>query len=135
MQRPENYVLFWMLTFAGGVCMLAVAITFEMWGRRIVLRSHHLALKICVPPLLILSALALFVIVPAVLAAFYDSSYGYQMEPGELPGPLGDTGMGSFIVVMLWPFGIILLFLYALILAFQFFRWLLSDLHQSNLNS
>jgi hypothetical protein len=127
MQRPENYGLFWMLIFAGGILMLAIAIACHMGGRRVILHGRYLAFRVCVPPMLILLVMALFVVIPAALANFYKSSYGYQMQPGEAPGPLGDTNTGDFIVVLLWPFGFVLLFVYALAWAVGFFRWLLSS--------
>src|SRR6266436_6541251 len=131
MQRPENYGLLAMLIFAGGVLMLAIAIAGHVWGRRIVLHGRYLALRVCVPPLLILLVIALFFIIPAGLASFYQSSYGYQLQPGEASGPLGDTNTGDFIVVLLWPFGFVLLFVYGLVLfafgVFRLFRWIGED--------
>jgi hypothetical protein len=60
------------------------------------------------------------------LAGFYQSSYGYQLQPGEPSGPLGT--MGDLIGVLLLLFGFLLLLGYALVLfvygTFRFFRWL-----------
>jgi hypothetical protein len=126
MQRPENYALLGMLIFAGGVVMLAVAIACHICGRRVIRHSRYLALRVCVPALLILLVIGLFAIIPASLADFYQSSYGYQLQPGEASGPMGETG--GLIVVLLWPFGFLLLFIYVLVFfvygAFRFFRWI-----------
>jgi hypothetical protein len=126
MQRPENYGLFAMLIFAGGVLMLAIAIACHIWGRRIILHSRYLALRVCAPPLVMLFVITLFVIVPLALAGFYQSSYGYQLQLGEPSGPLGT--MGDLIGVLLLLFGFLLLLGYALVLfvygTFRFYRWL-----------
>jgi hypothetical protein len=121
MQRPDNYPLLAVLILAGGVVMLAIAIACHFWGRRIVLHGGHLVLRVGAPPLLILLVIALFFVIPAGLAGFYQSSYGYQLQPGEAPGPMGDTGV--IIVVLLWPFGFVLLLVYGLVLfAYGVFR-------------
>ena len=116
MQKPENATLFLVLLFAGAVLMLAIGITCHLWSRRIILRGRYLALKICVPPLLMLLVIALFVIIPVTLSGFYSSSYGYQLQPGEPSGPLGTTG--ELIGVLPLLFGCAVLFCYALFLAF-----------------
>jgi hypothetical protein len=125
MQRPENFSLFVLLILAGVVVMAAAAITAHICARRVILRSRYLALKVCVPPLLLLSIIALFVRWPVVLSNFYSSSYGYQLQPGEPPGPLGSAG--DFITVLLWLLGMACLIGYGLYVLFLFFRLWLSD--------
>jgi hypothetical protein len=125
MQRPENFSLFALLIFAGVVVMVAAAIAFHICARRVILRSRYLALKVCVPPLLMLLVIVLFVRGPVALSNFYSSSYGYQLQPGEPSGPLG--GVGDFITVLLWLLGMALLIGYGLYVLFLFFRLWLSD--------
>jgi hypothetical protein len=72
--------------------MVTIGIACHLWARRIILRSRYLALKICVPPLLMLLVVALFVIITATFSGFYSTSYGYQLQPGEPSGPLGTMG-------------------------------------------
>jgi hypothetical protein len=126
MQRPENYGLLAILFFTAGVLMLAVALGGHVWGRHVVRHGRYRAVRICVPPLLMLLVVALFIIIPGSFASFYDASYGYQLQPDETAGPMGSTG--GIIVLLLWPFGFVLLLVYGLVLLsygiFRFFRWL-----------
>jgi hypothetical protein len=125
MQRPENATLFLVLLFAGGGLMVTIGIACHLWARRIILRSRYLALKFCVPPLLMLLVVALFVIITATFSGFYSTSYGYQLQPGEPSGPLGT--MGDLIGVLLMLFGFALLLGYLLFLAFLVLRVRLPD--------
>jgi len=126
MQRPENYGLLAILFLAAGVLMLAIALAAHVWGRHIVRHGRHRAVRVCVPPVLMLLVVALFIIIPGGFASFYDASYGYQLQPDETPGPMGSTG--GFIVLLLWPFGFVMLLVYWLVLLsygiFRFFRLL-----------
>jgi hypothetical protein len=123
MQRPENATLFFVLIFGGAVLMVAIGIACHLWARRIIFHGRFLALKICVPPLLTLLVIALFVIITATFSGFYSSSYGYQLQPGEPSGPLGTTGewVGNLLIL----FGFALLVGYALYLTFLILRLLI----------
>lgn len=87
--------------------MTAVGVACHLLARRIILGASHRALKILVPPILFISALVVFICLPASLSIFYSAHYGYQLLPGEASGPLG--GSGDFIASLLWLPGLLAL--------------------------
>jgi hypothetical protein len=123
MQRPENYGFLVLLILIGIILMLAVGITGHQWARRVILRGRYLVLKIAMPPLLFGLVTVFFVVVAAGFTALYQSFYGYQVQPGEAYGPLGDDGnAGGIIGILLLLFGVIFFAGYALYLIFLFLR-------------
>jgi hypothetical protein len=122
MQRPDNIPLLISLALAGAIVMAIIGIICHIWVRRIIISGRHLAIRICVPLLLLFLVLILYLAVPVALDTFYQISYGYQLQPGEAPGPLGDSGLSDFVFGPLILFGLVLLFGYAIFLPFLALR-------------
>jgi hypothetical protein len=129
MQRPENYSLLILLILASGILMLAVGWVCHALARRVILRSRYRALKICLPPSLMFLVVVLYIVVPAVLIGYYQTSHGYQLQPDEAPGPFA-LEAADLALLSLFLFGFILLFCYAVYLMFMltFFRELMVGL-------
>lgn len=122
MQRPENFSLLFLLLFAGWIFILLSGISSHYFARHVVLKTRFLTLKICVPPALLLLNIVLFIAIPVGIGRYYGSHYGYQLQPGEAPGPMGSPA--DLFCILLLLFNLVLLCGYALYLASLFFIWL-----------
>jgi hypothetical protein len=125
MERPESPTLFALSLIGGFTLMTAIAVYCHLLARRIILGSSRRALKIFVSPLIFVFVVAVFICLPGGLAAFYSAHYGYQLQPDETPGPLGN--IGGFIAVLLWLLGFVSLLAYAVYLLILSLRVWLSD--------
>jgi hypothetical protein len=105
----------WSLALGAAVVMIVAGMICHALARRIIVSSNHLILKIFVPFLLASLVIVLYVGVPLAIATFYDASYGYQLQPGESPGPLGNSS--DLIIMLLLLFGLALLLGYIIFLA------------------
>ena len=108
----DNPLFFLMLLIGGGVLMSVLAIACHRWSTRLILRGRHLLLRLCVPVLLT----GLFFIIPPVLAVLYSIFFGYRLEADEAAGPMGDPGG---LMLLLWPYGVLLLVVYAVAAFFR----------------
>jgi hypothetical protein len=106
----------------GWILVLVSGISSHFLLRRIIQKSSLLTLKICVPPALLLLNIVLFLAIPAGIGAYYNDHYGYQLQPGEAPGPMSSES--DLLIMLLLLFDLLLLCGYTLYLVSLFFRWL-----------
>jgi hypothetical protein len=124
MLRPDNYGLLMALLFAGWIFGLACVIVSHRLARRLGRSNKPVALKVSVPTVLFLLNVVLLIAIPKSISDYYGSHYGYQLQPGEEPGPLGDPS--EYLIMLLVFFNFLLVCGYALYLTGVFFKSLLS---------
>jgi hypothetical protein len=120
MARPDNFFVLALFDVSIVLLMYIGCTACRAWAIRIILRGHYLAAKILVPPLLGFFLLMLFAILSVAFTNFYDHFFGYQLQPDEVDGPLGNSS--SLNLVLVWLYGILMILGYFLSFAPLLFR-------------
>ena len=106
-----------MLILAGGILMPAIAAIFHRWSSRLLEKRRYFAARLWVPILLV----GVLIVIPPAFAILYSIPYpGYELQADEAPGRAG-SGLGVFIL-LLWPYWILVVLIYALAGFFRLFR-------------
>src|ERR1700712_2516300 len=103
----DNPLFFMALFFGGGVFLSFLAIACHRLSTRLIRQGWHFSVRLFVPLLLTGTVFVL----PIVLMVLYSSFYGYKYEADETPGPMMDAS--TALMMLLWPYGICLLIIYA----------------------
>jgi hypothetical protein len=100
-----------LLLLVGAPLMSYIAIKLYWWRVRLVEQGRFAAAW----QLPLVSLVATMILTPAALLwlGIILSPKGYVLQPGELSGPLGDGDITLPLVLLLWPFGIVLALIYA----------------------
>ena len=117
MDNGSSIFLFFTLMLLGAVLISVLAVIFYRWSSHLIEKRRYFAVGFWVPILLI----GVFFVIPPAFTILYSIFYpGYELHADESPGPMGD-GLGGFLLV-LWPFGIFVLLIYAVANFFRLFR-------------
>jgi len=119
-QRPDNFDLLYLLVFSGWIFVLVCGTSSHYVLRYVVPKSRFLAVRICVPPTILLLNIAVLLALPCGILLYYQNHYGYQPLQGEAPGPMSSES--ELLAMSFLLFDLLLLCAYALYLVSLLFK-------------